>query len=221
MKNKNIFFIITIAVLTIALVISLFFLFTNKPEVANPTQQEEPVMKVMSHVRLKTWTEGGAIVVMDDSSSFSQLNVFIPKEYLDNKYVGGDYLSIYHNGVIKDGSVAQFEHIYKVDTYHIETISSYNEWNIHDAVNTEHPIFIDDLWPAILQNYTGTEDSIQPISVLGVSHSYNPIYAVLCSISHGGDKYSYSVYYVQRVEGQSNVILSESVLASMERLNVE
>ena len=53
MKNKNIFFIITIAVLTIALAISLFFLFTNKPEVANPTQQEEPIMKVMSHVRLK------------------------------------------------------------------------------------------------------------------------------------------------------------------------
>ena len=223
MKNKNTLFIIIIAALASALGVSLFFLFsknaTTSPE--TPAQTETPVMKVMSHVRLKTWTDGGAIVVMDDSSAFSQLNIFIPKEYLDNKYVGGDYLSIYHNGVIKDDTIAQFEHIYSVDTYHIDTVSSYNEWKINDAVNTEHPIFIDDLWPAILQAYTGTEDSIQPVSVLGVSNSYNPIYAILCSINHGDDKYSYSVYYIERTEGQSTVLLSESVLANMERLKAE
>ena len=222
MKNKNTLFIVIIAALASTLGVSLFFLF-SKPtaDSETPTQTETPVMKVMSHVRLKTWTDGGAIVVMDDSSSFSQLNIFVPKEYLDNKYVSGDYLSIYHNGVIKDDTIAQFEHIYKVDTYHIETVSSYNEWNINDAVNTEHPIFTDDLWPVILQNYTGAEDSIKPVSVLAVSRSYVPVYAVLCSIDHGGDKYSYSVYYVQREDGQSTVLMSESILTNMERLTAE
>ena len=217
MKKENLIFYITIGKLLILLAGSIFLLWKNN---ANSTASAAPDnnLHIVSQVKLKTWTIEGAIVVMDDSSSFAQLNVFVPKEYLDNKYIGGDYLSIYHNGVIKDGNPAEFEKIYKVDTYHIESTSLYNEWDINTPMNINDPTFEEVIFPVITKNYTGAESDIQAKAVLAASRSYNPIYAVLCSVNHGGDKNSLSVYYVQLTEGKGKVLLSESLLVSLERL---
>lgn len=155
---------------------------------------------------------------MDDSSAFAQLNVFVPKMYLDNKYVGGDYLSIYHNGVIKDGAVAEFEKIYKVDTYRIESVSLYNEWDTKTTMTTSDVTFTDVLWPAIEKSFPGAAEDIQAQSVLAASRSFNPTYAILCSVNHGGDKSSLEIYYVQITEGEGRVVLSESVLVGLDRL---
>lgn len=218
MKKGNLIFYITIGVLLVMLAGSIFIIWRNNTQHTSNPAETDTTLKVMSQVKLKTWTTDGAIVIMDDSSSFAQLNVFIPKEYLDNKYVGGDYLSVYHNGVIKDGSIAEFEKIYSVDTYHIESTSLYNEWDINTSVTTEDSTFQEQIWPAITKNYPGPEADIQAISVLAASRSYNPIYAILCSISHGENKNSLSVYYVQVAEGKGSVIFSESVLVGLERL---
>lgn len=218
MKKENWIFYITIGILLLCLAGSLFVLWKNNAHSTEMPIESDTNLKVVSQVKLKTWTTGGAIVTMDDSSSFGQLNVFVPKEYLDNKYVGGDYLSIYHNGVIKDGTVAEFEKIYSVDTYHIESTSLYNEWDINTSVNLDDPTFKELVWPAIVKNYPGAENDIKAISVLAASRSYNPIYAVLCSVNHGEDKNSLSVYYVQVAEGKGVVVLSESLLVSLDRL---
>ena len=221
MQKKNFIPWIIVAILTIALAVSVFLLFQNKAPVSQPEIEQEQTLKVVSHVKLKTWTKDGAIVIMDDSSSFAQLNVFVPKEYLDNQYVGGDYLSVYHNGVIKDGTTAEFEKIYKVETYHIESVSLYNEWDVNPPIDITNTTFTEQIWPAVLQTYTGSEDSIQPKAILAISRSYTPTYAVLCSINHGGDRNSLSIYYVQLSEGKGFVVMTDSVLVGLDRLSVD
>lgn len=219
MQKKNIVLYIIIGILAVLLAGSIFLLIKNTPAQSNPTQVvSDEQLTVVSQVKLKTWTKEGAIVTMDDSSAFAQLNVFVPKMYLDNKYVGGDYLSIYHNGVIKDGTVAEFEKIYKVDTYKIESVSLYNEWDTKTTMTTSDVTFTDVLWPAIEKSFTGAAEDIQAQSVLAASRSFNPTYAILCSINHGGDKSSLEIYYVQIAEGEGRVVLSESVLVGLDRL---
>lgn len=217
---KKTILIITVIILVLALCIGGgIFLFKDKVTPEAPQNiVPDTSLKVVSHVKLKTWTTDGAIVVMDDSSSFAQLNVFIPRSYLDNKYVGGDYLSVYHNGVIKDGAVAEFEYIYSVEDYHIESISLYNEWKVPSPVGKEDSLFIETVWPAIVKNFPGNQEDIKPLDVLAQSHSYNPIFAVLCSIHHGENKDSLSVYYVQVTGEDAVVLMSESLLVSLSRL---
>ena len=219
MQKKNIVLYIIIGILAVLLTGSIFLLMKNTPAQSNPTQVvSDEQLTVVSQVKLKTWTKEGAIVTMDDSSAFAQLNVFVPKMYLDNKYVGGDYLSIYHNGVIKDGSVAEFEKIYKVDTYRIESVSLYNEWDTKTTMTTSDVTFTDVLWPAIEKSFPGAAEDIQAQSVLAASRSFNPTYAILCSVNHGGDKSSLEIYYVQITEGEGRVVLSESILVGLDRL---
>ena len=218
MKKENWIFYITIGILLLCLAGSLFVLWRNNAHSTETPIESDTNLKVVSQVKLKTWTTGGAIVTMDDSSSFAQLNVFIPRSYLDNKYVGGDYLSVYHNGVIKDGAVAEFEYIYSVEDYHIESISLYNEWKVPSPVGKEDSLFIETVWPAIVKNFPGNQEDIKPLDVLAQSHSYNPIFAVLCSIHHGENKDSLSVYYVQVTGEDAVVLMSESLLVNLSRL---
>lgn len=218
MNKKNIIFFVIIGILSVLLAGSVFLLLKDAPTQDQPTQVvTDKQLQVVSQVQLKTWTADGAIVVMDDSSTFGQLNVFVPKNMLDNKYVGGDYLSVYHNGVIKDAEIAQFDHIYKIETYHINSDSLYRDWDTAIEVDLSHVLFTDTIWPAIKDNYVGQSDNLTPISVLATSKSYDSIYAVLCSENNGehGDAL---MYYVQIQDGAAHILLSESVLARLERL---
>ena len=94
----------------------------------------------------------------------------------------------------------------------------YNEWEIHTIVDTSHTLFVDTLWPAIQQSYAGDANTLTPISVLAASRSHNPVYAILCSANYGGDRNALLVYYVQVVDGETNILLSEHLLAGLHRL---
>lgn len=88
------------------------------------TEDTKPIttdIQICSLVYVKTYNADGMIVTMDDSSTFAQLDVFIDKNSLTEHYELGDYLNVYYNGIIKDGSPAEFQKVYKVEEYRMES----------------------------------------------------------------------------------------------------
>lgn len=220
MTNK-VLKIITIVILTAVIIvltatITAFVIQKNQtgPEIVYYTQ-------ILTRGTVKSIDDEGILVEIEDESSFGGLNVHINNTNLKEQYTVGDFLDIYYDGTIIDGTVARFHKIYKIERFRSENITLGDEWKPCDKTSKDE-WFTKNIQP--LLNKTFNSDGkhiVDNCQVLAQNSKQHEMYAILCHIQSKDNDSQWRIVYIKDQGGIFSVIYHTVAFLTTEQISFE